>query len=129
MAIESVRIKLPEPLSHNQIKNVPYVLVGDETFRLEPNFMRPYGGKLFDIEKRAYNYRLNRARRYLEYTFGIMLNKWRIFHRPINVSMSLATKIVQARCVRHNFVRERKAYNFEDTLSMTRLNDATLSQI
>lgn len=64
-AIESGKIKLPEPkpLPHNQIKNVPYVLVGDEAFGLHPNLMRPYGGKMLDIEQQVYNYRLTRARR------------------------------------------------------------------
>ena len=45
-----------------------------------------------------------------------MTNKWRIFHRPIDVQYDFAVKIVQACCLLRNFVRERDGYNFEDTL-------------
>jgi hypothetical protein len=49
--------------------------------------------------------------------FGVLTNKWRIFHRPLNVSEELATSIINA-CVKlHNSVRVRDGFNFEDTLS------------
>jgi hypothetical protein len=79
--------------------------------------MRPYAGKQLTIEKRIFNYRLSRARRYIKCSFGILANKWRIFHRPINHKANVAKKIIQACCVLHNFVRERDGYSFKDSLT------------
>uniref|UniRef100_A0A2S2PQM4 DDE Tnp4 domain-containing protein n=1 Tax=Schizaphis graminum TaxID=13262 RepID=A0A2S2PQM4_SCHGA len=69
------------------------------------------------MKKRIFNYRLSRARRYIECTFGILANKWRIFHRPINVNTDFAEDIIKACCILHNFVIERDGYNFEHTLT------------
>lgn len=85
----------------------PYVIVGDEAFALSEHVLRPYGGKNLSNKKRIFNYRLSRARRYIECSFGILVNKWRIFERPLNVDIELAEDIVKAACVLHNFVRQR----------------------
>ncbi|XP_039754276.1 protein ANTAGONIST OF LIKE HETEROCHROMATIN PROTEIN 1-like isoform X2 [Pararge aegeria] len=64
----------------------------------------------------AFYKRLSRARRFIECTFGILANKWRIFHRPINVNIDFAEDIIKACCVLHNFVRTRDGIQYEDTL-------------
>jgi hypothetical protein len=53
----------------------------------------------------------------VECAFGILTNRWRIFHRPVNVSPDLAVDIVKACTVLHNIVREKDGYNFEDILT------------
>jgi len=68
-------------------------------------------------EKEFFNYRLSRARRYVECSFGILANKWRVLHTAINVEPDCADIIVKACCILHNFVRRRDGVNFEDTLS------------
>jgi len=93
------------------------MIVGDEAFGLSHHVLRPYGGKNLTKKKRIFNYRLSRARRYIECAFGILANKWRIFHRPINVNIDFAEDIIKACCILHNFVRERDGYNFEHTLT------------
>lgn len=65
------------------------------------------------------NHCLSRARRFIGCTFGILTNKWRIFHRPMNVSVSFATYIVKACYIIHNFVRKRDGY----TLNVAGLED------
>lgn len=79
--------------------------------------LRPYSGKQLSIKKRIFNYRLSRARRNVEISFGILSNKWRIFHRPLNVSIDFAVDIVKACTILHNIVRKRDGYDYEDTLS------------
>lgn len=99
------------------------MFIGDEGFALSQHLQRPYAGKILPREKRIYNYRLTRARRYIECTFGILSNKFKIFNRPLNVSVDFSVAIVKACCVLHNFIRERDGYNFHHSLSIAGLED------
>ncbi|KAE9534113.1 hypothetical protein AGLY_008849 [Aphis glycines] len=102
----------------------PYeIMFGDEAFGLSTNVLRPYAGKYLQDIKRTFNYRLSRARRYVECSFGILSNKWRIFHRPIDVNVEFAIDIVKCCCVLHNFVRDRDGFKFDDTLTITGMED------
>lgn len=93
-------LNLPAPrVLPGMEEELPYVLVGDEAFALHNNLLRPFGGRELHNTKRIFNYRLSRARRFVECAFGILSNKWRIFHRPLNVSTDFATDIVKACCV------------------------------
>lgn len=118
-------LKLPEEkcLPGTDSPKVPYYFVGDEAFGLHTHLMRPYGGTHITLERRIFNYRLCRARRYVECAFGILSNKWRIFHRLINVEPDFAVDIVKACIVLHNFVRDRDGYLPEDTTTITGLED------
>lgn len=111
-------LNIPEPRSitdnENNAFKLPYVIVADEAFGMTKNLMRPYGGKMLSKQKKIFNYRLSLARRYVECTFGIMCNKWRILHRPIDVKIDFANDIVKAICVLHNFVRTRDGIKSED---------------
>ena len=60
----------------------------------------------------------------MECAFGILSNKSRIFQRPLNVSPDFSVDTVKACVVMHNFVREKDGYKFEDTLTVTGLEDA-----
>ncbi|XP_063378567.1 uncharacterized protein LOC134665522 [Cydia fagiglandana] len=86
---------------------VPHVLLGDEGFALQTFLMRPFPGAttIHDQRKRRYNYRLCRARRVVENTFGISAEKWRIFHRPMECHIEKAIHVTKAACCLHNFVR------------------------
>ncbi|KAJ9584715.1 hypothetical protein L9F63_020948 [Diploptera punctata] len=97
---------------------VTYDFVGDEALGLHKHSMRPYGGKHLTLEKRIFNYRLSRARRHVECAIGILSNKWRIFHRPINADPDFVVDIIKA-CV----VRDRDGYFPEDTTTITGLED------
>lgn len=118
----SLNIPGPKAVSEIRTTHLPHVIVGDEAFSLSENIMRPYCGKNLTKEKRIFNYRLSRARRYIECCFGILVNKWRIFHKPLNVHIEFAQNIIKASCVLHNYVRLRDGYRYEDTLFETALD-------
>ncbi|XP_026821209.1 protein ALP1-like [Rhopalosiphum maidis] len=122
---DSLNIPKPNLIRGIQIP-MPYVFVGDEAFGLSTNMLRPYAGKCLLINKRIFNYRLSRARRYVECAFGILSNKWRIFHCAIDVDIELTIDIVKCCCVLHNFVRARDGYEFEDSLMVTGMDDIEL---
>lgn len=113
-----LKIPPPAPLPNAEDIITPYAFVGDEAFGLSEHVLRPYGGKMLSYEKKIFNYRLSRARRYVECSFGILSNKWRIFHRAINVNVDFIVDIIKACCVLHNFVRERDGHRLEDTLTV-----------
>lgn len=116
----TLNIPIPERVAGIPL---PYVFVGDEAFGLTNNLMRPYPAKSLTKKRRIFNYRLSRARGKVECSFGILSNKWRIFHRPMNVSEGTAVAIIKACCALHNFVRVRDGFKFEDTLTVTGLHD------
>ena len=109
-------LDIPKPSKTHPMysEDMPYVLVADEAFALHDNLLRPFGGHNLSVKKRIFNYRLSRARRYVECTFGILSNKWRIFHRSLNVSKSFAKEIVKACVVLHNIVRIKDGFRSED---------------
>jgi hypothetical protein len=124
--LENNTLHLPKPEAVRGVDiPLPFAFVGDEAFGLSTNLLRPYSGKNLLLNKKVFNYRLSRARRYVECTFGILSNKWRIFHRPIDVAVPFAVDIVKC-CVLHNFVRERDGYNFEDTLTIAGFEETDL---
>ena len=95
---------------------MPFVIVGDEAFALSQHVLRPYPSTNLDVARRMYNYRLTRARTMVEWAFGILCNKWRIFHRAIDLRPDFCDVIVKTCCILHSFVRQRDGFQFQDTL-------------
>ncbi|PNF14965.1 hypothetical protein B7P43_G01566 [Cryptotermes secundus] len=117
-----LRIPPPKQLTGSN-EAVPFAFVGDEAFPLSTHLLRPYSGTHLPVEKRVFNYRLSRARRYVECSFGILSNKWRILHRPLDVSVDFAVDIVKCCCILHNFVRDRDGFNLDDSLTVCGLEE------
>lgn len=107
--------KLDLPTSEPVIQGetpLNYVFVGDEAFAMRPDFLKPYNQKELNYEKRIFNYRLSRARRIIENTFGILANRFRIFHTTINLQVQNIDKVVLACCALHNFLRRNCAHTY-----------------
>lgn len=117
--IQENSLSIPRPQRlHGTNDVLPYVFVCDEASGISPNLLRPYSGRNLTTEERIFNYRLTRARWYAECAFGILSNKWWMFHRPLNVNVDFTIVIVKDCCVllNNNYnVREREAINFHDT--------------
>ncbi|KAF4530371.1 hypothetical protein B566_EDAN018515 [Ephemera danica] len=105
LALHNHVLNLPTAtnLPNTNIK-FPYFFVGDEAFPLGPSLMRPYPGQFLPNHKKVLNYRLSRARRTIENSFGILVARWRIFKKPIQASLETTKSITKACICLHNFI-------------------------
>ncbi|XP_057333828.1 putative nuclease HARBI1 [Microplitis mediator] len=86
---------------------LPYVLVGDEAFQLTNYLLRPYPGRSgLNKEISIYNYRLSRARRTIENSFGIIVSLWRILKKPIDATVENTIDMIQEIICLHNWLRK-----------------------
>ena len=102
---ENNALNLPgeeEILTHS----LPYVLVSDEIFPLKPWLTKPNPARNLTEENRVCNYRLSRARRTIENTFGILSAKWRIFRKPIRAYIDTVEAITKACVCLHNYLKQ-----------------------
>jgi hypothetical protein len=97
---------LPLPRKRDEsTSDLPYVFVGDEAFALRKDLLKPSSQKQLTNERRFFNYRLSRARRVIENTFGIMESRFRVFLTEINIQLEIIETVVLSCCVVHNFLR------------------------
>lgn len=83
---------------------LPFMFVADDAFPLKHNIMKPFSNRQLTHEKEVFNNRLSRARNVVEGSFGRIAMMWRLLQRPMDVQPVIATDIVKAITVLHNFV-------------------------
>ena len=85
------------------------VFLGDDAFPLQTNLLKPYSrcGPLSETQ-RVFNYRLSRARRVVENAFGLLVARFRIFEKPIPLSLRTTEQVVKTCCALHNWLRESR---------------------
>ena len=114
-AIENKLLNFPNPKpipSFDTTKSFPYVFVADEAFGMKPHMMRPYPRRNdLNLPERIFNYRLSRARRVIENTFGILASRFRIFRRPIIANVRNVRFITKAAVGLHNFLISKNTTN------------------
>ena len=106
-ALTKNSINLPNARSLPNTCPINYHLVGDDAFPMSLSLMKPYPFKNMEKDKRIFNYRLSRARRVVENAFGILANRFRVFHTKINLSPDKVTNLILAACCLHNFLVEK----------------------
>jgi len=75
-----------------------------------------YGPTRTGIQQRICNHVLTRARQMVDYAFGILTNKWRIFHRSFDVTLQLRDSVVRVCWILYSFIRRNDGLQLEDTL-------------
>ncbi|XP_031328882.1 uncharacterized protein LOC116159923 [Photinus pyralis] len=114
---ETLNIPQPTYLPGQDVLT-PYVIIADDAFPSLTNLIKPYSHKKLSFEDRVYNYRVSRARRMVESSFGILANRFRVLLQPINLNAE-KVEIITLTCVLlHNYLatNNKKYYlNLEDS--------------
>ena len=97
-------------------KNLPFVILGDEAYPLQPNIMRPFPRSNLTNEKTIFNYRLSRARRCIECAFGILRMKFRVLEKALATALEKADILVKAICVLHNMIIDKEGLSLDELL-------------
>ena len=85
----------------------PYVIVGNGGFPLTEPLQRQYCRRNMEEREMIVNYRLSRVRHVSENAFGVMSNRFRCLLGNMQLDPDVATDVVLACCVLHNFLRRR----------------------
>jgi hypothetical protein len=103
---EELHILCPASIPKDEAGEMfPYYFVADEAFSLKVNIMGLYPRRILTNKIRMFNYRLIRARKIVECAFGIFIDKFKIFERPICCKEATAISIVKASVVLRSFIR------------------------
>ena len=118
-AIDQNLLNVPAPSNDmsSDGKYYPYVFVADDAFQMKEYMLKPYPRSDRDIEKRVFDYRLSRARRIIENSFGILAARFRIFRRPINAQAETVCNITKAAVALHNYLMKWQCIFGEYTYS------------
>ena len=102
-ALSNNTAEVPEdkPLPHDD-EPIPYHIVADDAFALKPWLMKPYSHQTQRPTERLYSYRLSRARRVVENSFGLLQTRWRLFGTTLQQKLPVCKSLVMAGCVMHN---------------------------
>lgn len=103
MLYERMSLLLGKKMLPDNSGNLPFFLIGDAAYPLKEYLMTPFSGPVRE-ECNTFNYRLSRARRCVEYAFGMLAVKWRVLYTTINTKLSNTENIVLACVALHNAI-------------------------
>ena len=89
----------------------PYHIIGDKTYVDSPVMMTPFEGiNLCNHEpsKDSFNFYHSQLRITIERCFGIFVQRFGIFWRPLRYNLKVIMKIIEAACRLHNFCLKRR---------------------
>jgi hypothetical protein len=75
------------PNSTETAHGLPFVFVANEAFALNEHLLKLFSQRELTYERKIFNYRLSQARSVVENAFGVMADRFRIFHTAINLDL------------------------------------------
>jgi hypothetical protein len=95
-----------------QVDNLPssYYILGDAAYVNSEHLLVPYPGTNLNQREDAYNFYLSQLRIRIEQAFALLVGRWGIFWRPLQVPLRHQPTLILATCKLHNFcIDEREA--------------------
>lgn len=77
-------------------------LVLDEAYQCTDQTLVPWKGVSLPFDKDAFNYWLSKQRQVIERAFGILVQRWGVFWRPLRTSMENVALIISVAIKLHN---------------------------
>ncbi|XP_075152927.1 uncharacterized protein LOC142226686 [Haematobia irritans] len=108
------------PLVEGSPLEFPYYFIGDTTFPLRANLMRPYDESTLDDKKLVFNYKLSHGQAILDNTFTMLTSMWRVLLTTFDLAPLNCESIIMACVVLHNFVMihgEDRWHNSDGTIN------------
>jgi len=93
----------------NFLQNIPHAfyIVADSTYTLSSSLLVPYTGS--DKNMMCFNFCLSQLRIKTEQAFGLLVNKWRDFKKPIELNLTRTPSLIECCFWLHNFcINERE---------------------
>ena len=91
---------------------LPYCWVCDEAFPCRMDLMLPYPRGIravrLPLAQKIFNYRLSHAHWIVENAFGILVQRWQIFNRRLQLLPENVDHVIKACCVIHSYLTEVK---------------------
>ncbi|XP_060866068.1 putative nuclease HARBI1 [Metopolophium dirhodum] len=110
----------------NTTTPMPFVLLGDQGYPLKEYLLRPYPfDKNLDSAKETFNYRLSKARRMIECTFGILVSKWRCLKTELQMNPEHVDIVIKTICLLHNIIIDKEG--IDETLLEQVRRDPTIN--
>lgn len=104
-----LNLPTPHPLPESNV-DVPYIFLADGAFDLSEHIMKPFPGHHnVGTKERIFNQKLSRARVVVENMFGIMVTKFRIFKKPIQLQPEKASVVTMTCISLHNYLRRSRS--------------------
>lgn len=91
-------------------KVVPFVILGDQAFKLHKNILSPFSQKSVRVNSQIviFNCRLSRTKRVTENAFGLLNQVFKVYYQPINISSKTCDNLIIVICCLHHILQ--KAY-------------------
>ena len=82
-------------------------IVLDEAYTNTRQELSPYRGRNLDVWMDSFNYHLSLHRQCIERAFGILVQRWGVFWRPLRVAYRRVPLLIRVSCRLHNFCVEK----------------------
>lgn len=93
------------------VDDLPYYLIGDGGFKLSNHLMVPIrSGPNITEKEKFFNRKISSVRRIVENVSGILVNRFRVFSKPMYLDPSIAKHIISAACILHNYLNKRNGH-------------------
>jgi len=92
-------------------------VVLDEGYPCSDQEMSPWKGRALSAEKDAFNYYLSLQRQCIERAFGILVQRWGIFWRPLRVGFISRGLVIRVACKLHNICIDQHSLTCPETMT------------
>ena len=108
-ALNQNRLNLPASVIRDNF-NLPFVFIGDQAFRLRPDFMKPHKEQTRTADEYVFDRYLSRSRRTIENCFGHLVSRFEIFKKPMRFRLENVNKVVNCCLHLHNFLKTKDGF-------------------